>query len=61
MADCDCGIGVLEQVADWAAHNIASAQHNRRLALGIKTCLFQQNHDTFWGAGNEKWLPSPLS
>ena len=53
MTDSHGGIGILQQIADWAANDVAATKNDSILALGVNSSLLKQDHDTLGRAGHK--------
>lgn len=60
VADGDGRISILEEVADWAANDIAPTEDNSLLSLEVHTGRLQKLHDTLWRAWGEEWDTATL-
>ena len=61
VAGCDGGVGVKEHFRDGKAHDVAPADYDGPLALGVHADGLQQLHDAGGGAGSyvRGFLPEP--
>lgn len=60
VADGNGSVGVLEEVADGAAHDITTTEDNSVLALQLNTGLGEKSHDTLGGAWDEMGVAAAL-
>ncbi len=60
VADGDGGIGVLQEIADGAADDVAPPKDDGVLASKVNTGLLEENHDALGGAGDEKGVAAAL-
>ena len=54
MAHSYRGVGILQQIADWASDDIASPENHSLLGFQVDSGLLQQYHHAFWRAWYEQ-------
>ena len=60
VADGNGCVGVLEEVADGAAHDITTTEDNSVLSLELNTSVGEKGHDTLGGARDEMGVAAAL-
>ena len=60
MANSHSGIGSFKQIGNGFANDVTTPEDHGTLPGNIDFGFFEENHNTFWGAGNKVRFPGPF-
>jgi len=60
VANGHSGISFLEKIGNRFANDVTPAEDHSTLPGNIDFRFFEENHNTFWGAGNKVRFPGPF-